>query len=793
MHIGNMKLWLGLGVVGMVAAIVVLFGTSLNNTPNAEATTGGFDSIEIQVGKPDNDPKVATATFTCLDAGGNSVGDPVDGVRIDHLKDVNPNGPPELLHHEVWRADFPAKCTDSVKIQLTRDTGPGDLTIKGCLLENKTSGKKALCDLTPGPTSTNDEWNAAIADKGSKFNRIVVEIDQGLAKEFKIEKDNPLNTFTCESTVPPETVPAEYKDLKLADNKHLFDYEVWSGTFTKICEVTDNGGGDSITISLVPVIATNTINISSCHLQYESDLGGAQKKAECIPKPATPVGAAQVWDAFYVANVNDGNLAGVTDILVGDLNAQLGLFYCIVKTDHDTSDNAITTYLQCNIDIEGAGVDPLAEVLTPPTWGDTCEALAARTEPECAGVDSETGEPFDGDCQGPGPCILINPSQTGADVLPGPPPPPPYTSLVPQIGRGFYYPGGVGEPGDVCGTTDCTVVTSCFEDVGPVAGTGPNIISTAVLLNPKVDNSVMVDTTGDTTKDTKVDRVSSGTVNIWYNQTNTACKALEAKGEPTILDLPLQSIQVNDKGGTNVNPNPVPWRPSSHPGATVLDFDGDGCTDEQELDPNIFEKCGDDPQNPSDSFGAGQDLSGVYDILVRVIRGDCVNPCELVTDQQAGIYFFCRADIQHNTSTNDLVLRPYCYTDTAFSEINPEAFPGIFGDGMAGAPPPGPQASCSGDDPRTCTRTASGLFAYGDIDEAHDELLGFYDKNRNLIVVGGCFQDLDGQGSIGNVYVELTVSAHQRPGKVDIWILQDQATCVAGAAFGTYPGDPTFG
>ena len=53
---------------------------------------------------------------------------------------------------------------------------------------------------------------------------------------------------------------------------------------------------------------------------------------------------------------NDGNLAGVSDILVGDLNIKSSAFYCIVKTDHELSTNAITTYLQCNIDIPAAAL-----------------------------------------------------------------------------------------------------------------------------------------------------------------------------------------------------------------------------------------------------------------------------------------------------------------------------------------------------------------------------------------------------------------------------------------------------
>ena len=369
---------------------------------------------------------------------------------------------------------------------------------------------------------------------------------------------------------------------------------------------------------------------------------------------------------------NDGSLGGVSDLLIGDLNGNLGLFYCITKTDHQISNDVIQTYFQCNFDIEGAGVAPTTN--TPPTWEDTCDTLADREPPEC--VEGQ----------------LNNPSETGADVIPGPPPPP-YVTVAPIRGSGFFYPGGAGAPGAVCGTTDCTVVTLCFEDVGPVKGLGPNYIATIVFLDPKGGTTVMADTDGDTIKDTQVDRVSSGTVDLWYNQNNASCKALTPKDDPDFSGLPIQSIQAYDKGGTDVNPNPAPWRPGPKAGATVLDFDGDGCTDEQELDPNDPGKCGDDPQNPSDSFADPNtvDLSGVYDLRVTLARGDCMD--DQCTDEAPGSYLRCRSDLQHNTNTNDIVLRPYCYIDSVTSDINPEAYPGITGDGMAGAPPPGPQVS----------------------------------------------------------------------------------------------------
>ena len=609
--------------------------------------------------------------------------------------------------------------------------------------------------------SLNNDTERASAQEGevatfTGFTRIVVGIAKP-DKKFKVDKENPNNRFLCKEDAAGNqnvVVPAVYKDHKKDFNEGelLPDLEVWSGTFPIKCVTPVN-------IHLVPAppnspgAPPNILMIKVCLL-----FNGA-KTAVCLPVTKPPPDpnpkGIQAWQIDpLVIKINDGNLAGVSDIVVGSVNSGAGLFYCIVKTDHETSDNSITTYLQCNIDIEGGGVAPTTN--TPPSWDDTCDELAARVPPECV------------------PGSLNNPSETGADALAGPPPPPPYTNLVPQIGRGFYYPGGVGSPGGVC-AKDCTVVTSCFQDVGPIKGTGPNIISTAVLLNPKVENSIMADTNGDTVKDTKVDRVSSGTTDIWYNQSNASCDAGTPKGDPDFGGLPLESIQVNDKGGTNINPNPAPWRPGPKPGATTIDFDGDGCTDEEEMDPNLFQKCGDDPQNPSDSFPDANtvDLSGVYDILVTVARSDCTN--DQCTAEAPGIYFFCRADVQHDLSNNDLVAKAHCYTDSVGVDINSQAYPGITGDGMAGAPPPGPQ-------------DGSGGYAYGDVNETHAVLIGTFDKVRNWMRLYGCFQT---DGVLGNVYADLVISAHQKPGKTDIWVGQDKTTCLNGAASGQYVGNPT--
>ncbi len=449
-------------------------------------------------------------------------------------------------------------------------------------------------------------------------------------------------------------------------------------------------------------------------------------------------GAVPVFDPFFFCTQalklgnNDGNLGGVYDILVGDLNSGSGGNHCITKVSHQNVTNLLETYTQCY-------ATGLTTTNTPPTWEDTCDTLAARIPPECV------------------PGQLSNSSEAPPGELAGPPPPP-YPIEAPAVGRGFYYPGGAGSPGGVCGITDCTVTTTCFEDTGATKLAGANTITVTVILNPKVGGTVQADTDGDTVKDTQVDRVSQGTVTVLPNQSNARCAALTPKG----IGFPFaaQSIHVNDKGGTNINPNPAPWRPGSKPGATVIDFDGDGCTDEQELDPKSTAKCGDDPQNPSDSFSDPNavDLSGVYDFRLRIARGDCTD--DQCTDDLPGSYLYCRTDLQHEQPSNDLEARTYCYNDSVLSVINPEAYPGITGDGMAGAYPPGPQ-------------DGNGGYVYGDVDETHAILTGTFNKITNEIELSGCFLNPDDQGTLGISYIELTASAHQLPGGVaDIWTNQ---------------------
>ena len=461
--------------------------------------------------------------------------------------------------------------------------------------------------------------------------------------------------------------------------------------------------------------------------------------------------SASATDPTPTKIANDGSLGGVSDILIGDIANGAGIFYCIAKTDHATITNEVKTALQCNIDLEHAGLAPSGT--TPPTWEDTCETLAARVPAECV-----AGQ-------------LQNSSEPGPDELMGPPPPPPYTTQAPSKGYGFLYPAGTS-PDDVCGAVDCTVVTTCFEEVGSPDDTGPNVIWTIVILDPKAGTTVDIDPPGPGPED--VDRVSSGTVDIYYNQNNANCKAGTPKGIPIFDDQELQSIQAYDKGGSNPNSKPAPWRRTAF---STVDFDGDGCSDEDELSKTSTAKCGDDPQNPFDSFDPDTvDLSGIYYITTRLIRADCAD--DQCMGVAPGIYIYCRADLQHDTSDDTLELRPFCYADNTAVDINPEAYPGITGDGFPGSPPPGPEYPSVG----------SGNYVYGDVDEAHTLLTGTYTKtNPPTIHVFGCIPDPDGSTQTGDVWFDITLSAFQLTGVIGVFLNQP-LDCD-----GSPTGDPLIG
>ena len=234
---------------------------------------------------------------------------------------------------------------------------------------------------------------------------------------------------------------------------------------------------------------------------------------------------------------------------------------------------------------------------------------------------------------------------------------------------------------------------------------------------------MQLDFDGDTVLDPQIERVVTGSVEIWFNQGLLSCEEAVPIpiGLPNYQGLTVRWVQAYDEGGGDINLFPVPWRKSPcgdppdlpcnpNPFGSFRDFDRDGCDDEDELAQPPPLICGDDPYNPDDSFSdpATADLSGAYEIVIRVLQG--------TSSQLPGAYFNCRSYLEHDTGDSSVSARTYCYMDSPAIDINPEGYPGKTGDGFWGAPPPGPE-----------TGQNTGRYAYGRVGETHTELIGAFD------------------------------------------------------------------
>ena len=321
--------------------------------------------------------------------------------------------------------------------------------------------------------------------------------------------------------------------------------------------------------------------------------------------------------------------------------------------------------------------------------------------------------------------LLDDPTSVGIDLpgeghdwVAGPPPPPPYGGTQAK-GDGSYNPG-----------TGTLTNTTCFESN---ASTG-NIIFVTYIPNVKAQEAMNGGKAG-------------GTLQLYTGQSDAQCDALAPDDHGgALLVMGIQTTRASSGNS--------PIRPGPQPGSNDADYDGDGCTDEQELS-KFAEKCGYDPYNPLDGTAAIADMSGSYNITVTALEADCTktspgSPCT----PTPGAFFSCLADVQETTATNDLTLRAACYIDNPLIPVNPQAGPEP-GDGFSGGMPPKP---------------------YGDVDSEHTQLTGYVDKVKNTFEFSGCFKDLDGAGALGDVYVQSHwVDRFTLQGEIWVYILQPDA------------------
>ena len=100
--------------------------------------------------------------------------------------------------------------------------------------------------------------------------------------------------------------------------------------------------------------------------------------------------------------------------------------------------------------------------------------------------------------------------------------------------------------------------------------------------------------------------------------------------------------------------------------------------------------------------------------------------------------------------------------------INPEAYAGQLGDGIAGAGPPWPSTAA----------LPGGVWA--DMADNQTKLTGTYDPVAHELILEGCFADKDGLGALGNVYTVATIDSGTGQGTVQITVfIADMAECLA--------------
>ncbi len=302
----------------------------------------------------------------------------------------------------------------------------------------------------------------------------------------------------------------------------------------------------------------------------------------------------------------------------------------------------------------------------------------------------------------------------GADGASGPPPPPPFSTTPPTNLDGAYDPG-----------TDTITLQGCFTDLGGIFA--PHTYVEIELIDAK--ELLPVGTV-------------SGTISLYPGrQALVSCENGEPTGEMSPFVLPITAR----KGS---------FLPLIAPRTDPFDYDGDGCSDWEELDKTGArpKSCGDDPYNPQDSDA---EISGIFWARATVQSADWdTENGELIP----GSYFFC---INRVVEEEDKAV-----SADVWCAWNSPAVSQASGTGL---PPCGDGTS----EPLEC------LEGY-----AYAHLTGVVDNQENRVLLGGCFADVGGPPVGPNVIINLDVDVHSGQGDVDVWIGQSNFACEVAAGGG---------
>ncbi len=161
-------------LLAVVAAAVLLIGSSLVQTPDV-AATGPFDRIEVGVGKNLQFFKVASIDFTC-----QSTGEMVAGVFKDHVKGAEAPGLNQ--DHEIWGANFSTECISGgpgsgVDITVDPVDPNNSIRIRECLFVNTATGANEDCTSNVSPSEGTPPGTQNFKVESKKVGGLVVDLD----------------------------------------------------------------------------------------------------------------------------------------------------------------------------------------------------------------------------------------------------------------------------------------------------------------------------------------------------------------------------------------------------------------------------------------------------------------------------------------------------------------------------------------------------------------------------------------------------------------------------------------
>ncbi len=283
----------------------------------------------------------------------------------------------------------------------------------------------------------------------------------------------------------------------------------------------------------------------------------------------------------------------------------------------------------------------------------------------------------------------------------------------------------------------------------------------------------------------------------------TAGLAFPAVSETTSREITTDETGLAKNSGLTADPDGAGVRDTSDGFAD--DWDGDGCTDWDELDKQFSGDYpvsvtgpvhGLDPFNPND---CDDNLDSTISIFTTVFH-DTSNAGPLTSTQGNGQYFKCIGDVADpkGGGTRTVVFRLGCYSDSPISVVNtsysdaagnstcPPAPTTMCGDGKAGGSPPS----------STCRPTAGDCDGpYADIEItaypvvttatcSSSPPLNCYNKGTNTLTVGGCFEGFGGTLAGPNVYGSGSFDTRVGAGSFTIRIqIASAADCNDGPPF----------